>query len=238
MVNSKKSWYKRLSGFTLIELLVVISIIGILAGILISSGLFSFLSDAEAKKTKSIFRAWVTQIYQYKETYKHFPPVLLQKQEGEPLEIGPDYEEEHDRFLAALKGREAVRGTVKEVDGEKYASITWVPLDSYRDENKRSREFHSFGGDDIGKEGFLADAWGGNRIFIVVDRNGDGLIELDESAFNDIKDALLREFDSKKIDAAEDNLKVIHEKVGIYVLNDGGDGKNVFSWNIEKNLDD
>ena len=73
---------------------------------------------------------------------------------------------------------------------------------------------------------------------MVVDRDGDGLIELEESAFNDIKDALLREFDSEKIDAAGDNLKVIHEKVGIYVLNDGGDGKSVFSWNIEKYLDD
>ena len=230
MANSKRFSTNRRTGFTLIELLVVISIIGILAGILISSGLFSFLSDAEAKKTKSIFRAWVTQIYQYKETYKHFPPVLLQKKEGEPLEIGEEYEEEHDRFIAALKGREVERSSE--------GAITWAPLDSLRDENKRSREFHSFGEDEFGENGYLADAWGGDRIYMVVDRDGDGLIELEESAFNDIKDALLREYDSELIDAAGDNLKVIHEKVGIYVLNDGGDGKSVFSWNIEKYLDD
>tara|TARA_Y100000588_G_C13959098_1_gene797921 strand:+ start:112 stop:804 length:693 start_codon:yes stop_codon:yes gene_type:complete len=230
MANPKRFPNHRRNGFTLIELLVVISIIGILAGIMISSGLFSFLSDAEAKKTKSIFRAWVTQIYQYKETYKHFPPVLLQKKEGEPLEIGEENEEEHDRFIAALKGREVERSG----DG----AITWSDLDSYRDENKRSREFHSFGEDEFGENGYLADAWGGDRIYMVVDRDGDGLIELEESAFNDIKDALLREFDSEIIDAAGDNLKVIHEKVGIYVLNDGGDGKSVFSWNIEKYLDD
>jgi prepilin-type N-terminal cleavage/methylation domain-containing protein len=230
MANPKRFPNHRRNGFTLIELLVVISIIGILAGIMISSGLFSFLSDAEAKKTKSIFRAWVTQIYQYKETYKHFPPVLLQKKEGEPLEIGEEFEEEHDRFIAALKGREVERS------GD--SAITWSELDSYRDENKRSREFHSFGEDEFGDNGYLADAWGGDRIYMVVDRNGDGLIELDESAFNDIKDALLREYDSEIIDAAGDNLKVIHEKVGIYVLNDGGDGKCVFSWNIEKYLDD
>jgi prepilin-type N-terminal cleavage/methylation domain-containing protein len=230
MVNFKKSSAKKLTGFTLIELLVVISIIGILAGILISSGLFSFLSDAEAKKTKSVFRAWVTQIFQYKETYKHFPPVLLQKKEGEPLEIGEEYEEDHDRFLAALKGREVERSSE--------GAITWAPLDSLRDENKRSREFHSFGSDEFGEDGYLVDAWGNDKIFFVVDRNGDGLIELEATAFTDIKDALIREYGTEVVDAAGDNLKVIHEKVGIYVLNDGGEGKNVFSWNIEKYLED
>ena len=143
MANSKRFTTKRRSGFTLIELLVVITIIGILAGIMFNSGLFSFLKSAEVKKTKSIFRAWVTQIYQYKETYKHFPPVLLQKKEGEPLEIGQGYQQDHDRFLAALKGREWDR-----------TNNSWIALDQYRDENKRSREFHSFGEDEFGKNGF------------------------------------------------------------------------------------
>ena len=226
MANSKRFTAKRRSGFTLIELLVVITIIGILAGIMFNSGLFSFLKSAEVKKTKSIFRAWVTQIYQYKETYKHFPPVLLQNKEGEPLEIGQEYQEDHDRFLAALKGREWDR-----------TNNSWIPLDQYRDENKRSREFHSFGEDEFGKNGFLVDAWGGDRIFIVVDRDGDGLIELEATAFNDLKDALILEYDSQIVENAGDKLKFIHEKVGIYILNDGGDSENVFSWNIEKYLD-
>jgi prepilin-type N-terminal cleavage/methylation domain-containing protein len=225
MANSKRFTTKRRSGFTLIELLVVITIIGILAGIMFNSGLFSFLKSAEVKKTKSIFRAWVTQIYQYKETYKHFPPVLLQNQEGEPLEIGQEYQEDHDRFLAALKGREWDR-----------TNNSWIPLDQYRDENKRSREFHSFGEDEFGENGFLVDAWGGDRIFIVVDRDGDGLIELEATAFTNLKDALIREYDSQIVEDAGDKLKFIHEKVGIYILNDGGDSENVFSWNIEKYL--
>ena len=187
MANSKRFTAKRRSGFTLIELLVVITIIGILAGIMFNSGLFSFLKSAEVKKTKSIFRAWVTQIYQYKETYKHFPPVLLQNKEGEPLEIGQEYQEDHDRFLAALKGREWDR-----------TNNSWIPLDQYRDENKRSREFHSFGEDEFGENGFLVDAWGGDRIFIVVDRDGDGLIELEATAFTNLKDALIREYDSQR----------------------------------------
>ena len=227
MANSKRFTAKRRSGFTLIELLVVITIIGILAGIMFNSGLFSFLKSAEVKKTKSIFRAWVTQIYQYKETYKHFPPVLLQKKEGEPLEIGQDYQEDHDRFLAALKGREWDR-----------SNNSWIVLDQYRDENKRSREFHSFGEDEFGENGFLVDAWGGDRIFIVVDRDGDGLIELEATAFNDLKEALIMEYDSQIVEDAGDKLKFIHEKVGIYVLNDGGDSENVFSWNIEKYLEE
>jgi len=227
MANSKRFTSKRRSGFTLIELLVVITIIGILAGIMFNSGLFSFLKSAEVKKTKSIFRAWVTQIYQYKETYKHFPPVLLQNKEGEPLEIGSEYEKEHDRFLAALKGREWDR-----------TNNSWVVLDQYRDENKRSREFHSFGEDEFGENGFLVDAWGGDRIFIVVDRDGDGLIELEATAFNELKDALIMEYDSQIVEDAGDKLKFIHEKVGIYILNDGGDSENVFSWNIEKYLDE
>ena len=217
----------RRDAFTLIELLVVITIIGILAGIMFNSGLFSFLKSAEVKKTKSIFRAWVTQIYQYKETYKHFPPVLLQNKEGEPLEIGQEYQEDHDRFLAALKGREWDR-----------TNNSWIPLDQYRDENKRSREFHSFGEDEFGENGFLVDAWGGDRIFIVVDRDGDGLIELEATAFTNLKDALIREYDSQIVEDAGDKLKFIHEKVGIYILNDGGDSENVFSWNIEKYLEE
>ena len=227
MANSKRFTTKRRSGFTLIELLVVITIIGILAGIMFNSGLFSFLKSAEVKKTKSIFRAWVTQIYQYKETYKHFPPVLLQNKEGEPLEIGQEYQEDHDRFLAALKGREWDR-----------TNNSWIPLDQYRDENKRSREFHSFGEDEFGENGFLVDAWGGDRIFIVVDRDGDGLIELEATAFTNLKDALIREYDSQIVEDAGDKLKFIHEKVGIYILNDGGDSENVFSWNIEKYLEE
>ena len=223
MANFNRFTTRRRSGFTLIELLVVITIIAILAGIMFNSGLFSFLKSAEVKKTKSIFRAWVTQIYQYKETYKHFPPVLLQNKEGVPLEIGQDYQEAHDRFLAALKGREWDR-----------SNNSWIPLDQYRDENKRSREFHSFGEDEFGEKGFLVDAWGADRIFIVVDRDGDGLIELEASAFNDLKDALITEYDSRIVEDAGDRLKFIHEKVGIYILNDGGDSENVFSWNIEK----
>ena len=75
--------------------------------------------------------------------------------------------------------------------------------------------------------------------FVVVDRDGDGLIELQSNALNEIKEALKREYSSQIVDDAADKIDVIHEKVGIYVLNDGGeDAQNVFSWDIEKYLEE
>ena len=56
-------------GFTLIELLVVIAIIGILMG-MVGPKVFDLLTGSKVKKTQSIFRSWVTQLYQYKEHYK------------------------------------------------------------------------------------------------------------------------------------------------------------------------
>ena len=109
-------------------------------------------------------------------------------------------------------------------------------MDNLRNENKRSREFHSFGEDEFGEGNFLADAWGNSRIFIVVDRDGDGLIKLSSSTLNQITDALRREYDFHIVDEAMDEISVVHESVGIYVLNDGGDTQNVFSWDIEKYL--
>ena len=49
---------------------------------LIGPKVFDLLSGSEATKTQSIFRAWITQVYQYKEHYKYYPPFLLEKEEG------------------------------------------------------------------------------------------------------------------------------------------------------------
>ena len=87
-------------GVTLIELLVVIAILG--SDGLIGPKVFDLLSGSEATKTQSVFRAWVTQIYQYKEHYKYYPPFLLEEEEGEPILLSDD--ENHDSFIAALKG--------------------------------------------------------------------------------------------------------------------------------------
>ncbi len=214
-----------LRGFTLIELLIVITIIGILMAIVGTAG-FGLLTDAEEQKTKAVFRAWVTQLHQYKETYKHFPPVLLQFEEGKAVELGREFEDNHDKFVAALKGKKWDRN-----------GRNWLPLDNFRDQNKRQREFHAFTEDEFGEDNYLSDAWGNDRIFVVVDRDGDGLIKLESQTLNEITTALKREYDAHIVDEAMDEIEVVHESVGVYVLNDGGDTQNVFSWDILKYLE-
>ncbi len=211
-------------GFTLIELLVVIAILGVLMG-LIGPKVFDLLSGSEATKTQSVFRAWVTQIYQYKEHYKYYPPFLLEEEEGEPILLSDD--ENHDSFIAALKGMKW------EVNAQ-----NWVPLDDeLMDQNRKSRQFHSFAEDEFGEDGYLADAWGGRDIRILVDYDGDGLIELSSQVVDEIKVALKSDYDTEQIEEAAEKFRVIRDKVAIYVLEDPSgetDSQNVFSWDIKK----
>ena len=88
-------------GFTLIELLVVIAVIGILMG-MVGPKVFNLLSSSKVKKSQAIYRSWVTQLYQYKEFYKYFPPFLLEEGEGIPTNLSEDMN--HDSFIASLKG--------------------------------------------------------------------------------------------------------------------------------------
>ena len=217
---------KNTKGFTLIELLVVIAILGVLMG-LIGPKVFDLLSGSKGTKTQAIFKSWVTQLYQYKEYYKYFPPFLLENEEGEPILLTDD--ESHAAFIAALKGMQWDVG-----------SQSWSKLDDdMLRENKKSRQFHSFTEDEFGEDGYLADAWGGRNIQIVVDQNGDGLIELSSEVVNEIKEALKSDYDSEIVEEAAEKFKVIRDKVGIFVLEDKSgefDSENVFSWDIQKFL--
>ena len=215
---------KNTNGFTLIELLVVIAILGVLMG-LIGPKVFDVLSGSKATKTQSIFRSWVTQLYQYKEHYKYYPPFLLENDEGEPVDLSDD--ESHDFFIAALKGMKWEANTQ-----------SWSKLDdAMLTQNRKSRQFHSFTEDEFGEEGYLADAWGGRAIQIVVDQDGDGVIELSSGAVDQIKSALKKEYDEEDVESASEQLKIIRDKVGIYDLQ-GEDSESVFSWDIKKYLDD
>lgn len=229
MRKSKSKKNTRSSGFTLIELLVVISIIGILMGI-IGPKVFDLLGGSKATKTQAVFKSWITQLYQYNEHYKYFPPFLLQDEEGEAVLLSED-DANHEKFLAALKGKKW-----------NSTSLTWESLSGeLLDENRKSREFHSFNEDEFGEEGYLADAWGGRDIYIVVDQDGDGLIELSSSIGDKVIQALKRENDPDIVEEARDKLLVIRDKVGIFVLNDLSgetDTQNVFSWNVSKYLGD
>jgi len=217
---------KNTKGFTLIELLVVIAILGVLMG-LIGPKVFDLLSGSKGTKTQAIFKSWVTQLYQYKEYYKYFPPFLLENEEGEPILLTDD--ESHAAFIASLQGMQWDVG-----------SQSWSKLDDdMLRENKKSRQFHSFTEDEFGEDGYLADAWGGRNIQIVVDQDGDGLIELSSEVVNEIKEALKSDYDIEIVEEAAEKFKVIRDKVGVFVLEDKTgefDSENVFSWDIQKFL--
>ena len=226
-MRNKKS---KLRGFTLIELLVVIAVIGILMG-MVGPRVFDLLTNSKVKKSQSIFRSWVTQLYQYKEFYKYFPPFLLEEEEGKPLLLSEEIN--HYSFIVALKGMKWDPDTSE-----------WQPVgqeSELRDQNRKGREFHSFSEDEFGSEGYLADSWGGKKIRVVVDQDGDGLIKLDDATVGEIMDALKNDYSSEVVDAAKEKISVIREKVGIFVLYDDlgeTDTNNVFSWDITKYLED
>ena len=116
---------------------------------------------------------------------------------------------------------------------EKKCIDTTCQLDDDLPGNRKSRQFHSFTEDD----GYLADAWGGRDIQIVVDQDGDGLIELSTEVVNRIKVALKKDYDNEEVEDASEKFKVIRDKVGIFVLEDptgDTDSENVFSWDIKK----
>jgi len=235
VVMKKENQKTKKHGFTLIELLVVISIIGILMGI-IGPKVFDLLSGSKGTKTQATFKAWVTQIYQYKQHYKYFPPFLLEDAEGIPADLSDD--EDHDAFIASLRGKSWNPG-----------SFTWENLTGdLLDQNRKRKEFHSFSEDEFGNIDladesnngrFLSDAWGGRKIYIVVDQNGDGLIKLDSSIVNIIMEALKVDYEPSVVEQAKDKIGTIRDQVGIFVLHDASgetDTENVFSWNIQKYL--
>lgn len=230
MKSFMKNKQSKLRGFTLIELLVVIAVIGILMG-MVGPKVFDLLTSSKVKKSQSIFRSWVTQLYQYKEFYKYFPPFLLEEDEGVPMLLSE--EENHESFIVALKGMKWDPDLSE-----------WQPVEQgseLRGQNRKGREFHSFSEDEFGPNGYLADSWGGTKIRVVVDQDGDGIIKLESAAVDKIIAALKQEYDSDVVDKAKEKLSVIREKVGIYILYDltgETESENVFSWDVGKYLEE
>jgi prepilin-type N-terminal cleavage/methylation domain-containing protein len=206
------------NGFTLIELLVVISILGILMGI-VGPKVIDLLSGSEKTKVQTIVRGWVTQLHQYKSHYGYFPPFLLTGEEGIAVELGD--EGNLKNFLISLKGK------ALNDDG------TWEPIESGNEQNRKAKEFHSFSSDEFNSTGKLI---GANNIGILVDQNGDGLIELDPSLSNDILQSLTIDYSASEIQAVDvEKFGRIREKVAIFLLQDDDlDVQNVYSWNVEK----
>ena len=114
VMNFMRNKKSKLRGFTLIELLVVIAVIGILMG-MVGPRVFDLLTNSKVKKSQSIFRSWVTQLYQYKEFYKYFPPFLLEEEEGKPVLLSEEIN--HDSFIPKTHGRYNDWKVFKNYDG-------------------------------------------------------------------------------------------------------------------------
>lgn len=179
-------------GFTLVELLTVIAIIGILAGILIPT-VGAGLRAVDKAKSKTIFSGWMNALEQYKQEYGYYPPNLF---DNGVLNLA----DRNDEFIMALSGRTA--------DGQINGDV--------RDVNRKAVRFYSFSEAEFNEEGELADSFGNPEIFIVVDHNGDGILDV-------------AQFDGDAVDSVPtDGLRA---KITAYSLRgDSVDFQDIFSW--------
>jgi prepilin-type N-terminal cleavage/methylation domain-containing protein len=207
-------------GFTLIELLVVISIIGILMGLLISQ-LGGILGSSEKTKMQAVMRTWVIQLNEYKSHYGFYPPFLYDLEEGTPVLLSNG--DNGDKFIYSLKGK------IK-------TEIGWDDSVNLSDQNKDGKEFHSFSEDEFDGEGNLISL---NSLRILVDWNGDGLIELGEDTKAQIVENLSLDYNEEEMSLIESNgIQNINESIALFILNDDKLSiSNVYSWNIEKYFD-
>ena len=160
-IKSKKK------GFTLIELLVVIAIIGILAGIAIPT---TGLVMERVKKTASQaqFSGYINAIKLYKQQYGYYPAFDGGNSGEFRLGTSSAATKEFHRFL-----------TGRELNGNR---LTKTNLRKY---NTKGRSFYEFGADDFfdndtptPDDDRIADAFGNTDIFIVIDTDLDGFINV------------------------------------------------------------
>jgi len=201
---------------------VVISIFGILMGLVVSQ-LGGVLGTSEKTKMQSIMRTWVIKLKQYKTHYGYYPPFLYESGEGVATMLN-DPQDNQNRFLFSLKGKEK-------------SDTGWSDGNSFEDENRDFKEFHSFSDDEFDEEGNLIAY---ESIGILLDHDRDGAIIMDNSLVDEIFSSLSLEYDNSQMENLEslrDNFSLINEDIAIFILSDETTNlSNLFSWNIEKYL--
>jgi prepilin-type N-terminal cleavage/methylation domain-containing protein len=184
-------------GFTLIELLSVIAIIGILAGIIIPV-VGGVRNSAKKAKTRVQFSQWGAGFSLFKNTYGYFPRfdtaatnAAKHKVNGGLKNTDTSMGDDDYLFREILSGK-----------GAKWTSPDFVFASDEKPtstnsivQNKKRTEFVKFdiseitsttGGDsgdsEIRVDGALKDTFGNVEIVVLVDRNGDGLINKNDLA--------------------------------------------------------
>ena len=180
--------------------MVVITILGILAAVVVPS-VAGFLGTSEKVKMQAIFRTWVTQLNQYKSNYGYFPPFLFKYTEGEPVTF--EVEDVENKFIASLKGK---------IKGETGWSVL---TDDLIEQNPKGIEFHAFSEDEFQKNGHLV---GYKSLKVLVDYDGDGVINLPPHVVEDILKSLKSEYSQDELQNIDlEEFARVHEKVIFYI---------------------
>ncbi len=152
-------------GFTLIELLTVIAIIGILASILIPS-VNTVRKNVNIAASKAVLSQYVNAIQTFRSEYKFYPFTDLMSGTTEVLD------------LSTAANSEAFMKTLSARDPSNYESVS-------EGGNRRRIRFYEFSeaefltdGDGVVQRSQLADRFNNNKIFIAIDKDGDGEIKV------------------------------------------------------------
>ena len=152
-------------GFTLIELLTGIAIIGILASILIPS-VNTVRKNVNIAASKSALSQYVNAIQAFRNEYKFYPFSDLLSATNEALDLSDATSSE--TFIKTLSARNPADNTSVGEGG-----------------NRRRIRFYEFSEaeflvdeDGVIQRTQLADRFNNNKIFIAIDMDGDGEIEV------------------------------------------------------------
>jgi general secretion pathway protein G len=157
------------AGFTLVELLAVIAIIAVLAGILLPT-LTAVRASALRAQTRVRFIQWTAALEQYRQEYGCYPALGVDGR----LATAADTLQ----FIRTLSGRNpdgAAVASAADLNGnlKRLAFCAFTGSELYDPDSPE-------GVADLNGNELLRDAFGNIEIGVLVDRNGDGLIRLDD----------------------------------------------------------
>ena len=140
-------------AFTMIELLGVIAVIAILSGILIPT-VGGVIKQSRIAASKAQLWQYITAIENFKAEYNYYPQVYGNDGNGDGL---IDFEDDSANFIGALSGSDG--GNYREIQFHSFSENEFQNKDSSTDQ--------------------LSDSFNNIEIFILIDVDGDGMINPD-----------------------------------------------------------